>query len=211
MAETSSATIFILGDRLPWPDDPPSHAATGPMDAGAIYDANTRQECTIRKVSALGATVRGALSRAPGEAVAIELGNGQRQASKIAWVRGGEAGIAFNQPVDILALINRSLISQPAERRAMPRVEIRCGIHLKWGGCAVTAILRNISEGGLQVEGDNLPARGTYLSFYLEGLSVPAGEVVWRKDNRAGIELFEELSWTSIMPWIRETMRRGVN
>jgi hypothetical protein len=29
-------------------------------------------------------------------------------------------GIRFKQPIDMLALINRKLISQPSERRAMP-------------------------------------------------------------------------------------------
>jgi len=40
---------------------------------------------------------------------------------------------------------------------------------------------------------------------------VPPGEVVWRKDNLAGVELFEELSWTSLMPWIREAARNSAN
>jgi hypothetical protein len=44
---------------------------------------------------------------------------------------------------------------------------------------------------------------------FVEGLVVPAGEIVWRKDKLAGIELFEELSWTSIVPWLREMMRKG--
>jgi hypothetical protein len=45
---------------------------------------------------------------------------------------------------------------------------------------------------------------------FVEGLNVPPGEVMWRKDNLVGIELFEELSWSSIMPWIREAVRKGV-
>jgi hypothetical protein len=38
---------------------------------------------------------------------------------------------------------------------------------------------------------------------------VPVGEVVWSKGNLAGIELMEELSWSSIMPWIRTVGRNG--
>jgi hypothetical protein len=207
----STVTTFIVGDRLPWPDDAGTMPLRGRLEPGAIYDSATRQECFIRKISALGATVQASLNKVPGDAVSVELGNGQRPAGKIAWVRGGEAGVAFNQPVDLLALINRSLIAQPAERRRMPRVEIRCAMHIRWGGHFDLAVLRNISASGMQIEGDNLPDHGSMVSLFLEGLVVPAGEVVWRRDNLAGIELFEELSWTSLVPWIREYMRKGMH
>jgi hypothetical protein len=52
-----------------------------------------------------------------------------------------------------------------------------------------------------------LPGRDSFVSLFIDGLIVPAGEVVWRKGNLAGIELMEELSWSSIMPWIREVGR----
>ena len=62
---------------------------------------------------------------------------------------------------------------------------------------------------GLQVEGEgeDLPARDSVVSLFIDGLGAPAGEVVWRKGNLAGIELMEELSCPSIMPWIREVGR----
>ena len=69
--------------------------------------------------------------------------------------------------------------------------------------------MRNISARGMQVEGEELPEKGTYLSVLIEGLIVPPGEVIWKKGNLAGIELFEELSWSSIMPWIRGVVRSG--
>ena len=93
----------------------------------------------------------------------------------------------------------------------MPRVEIRCSIYLKYGGDLATATMRNISARGLQIEGDSLPSQGTYVSIFVEGLNVPPGEVTWRKGELAGIELFEELSWSSIMPWIRTAVRKGGN
>ena len=111
----------------------------------------------------------------------------------------------------MLALINRNLISQTAERRTMPRVEIRCGLHVKWGASLSPAIMRNISARGLQIEGDALPPRGTFVAVFIDGLHVPSGEVVWTKGDLAGIELLEELSWTSIIPWIREVGRRGAH
>ena len=121
MTEAESVTTFIMENRLPWPDDGNSSGVNGPFDTGVIYDAGQQRECFIRRISTLGATLRGEVGKAPGDDVSIELATGQRPAGTIDWVGGGEAGVVFKQPIDMLALINRKLISQPTERRAMPR------------------------------------------------------------------------------------------
>jgi len=208
MAESTSVTTFVMENRLPWPEESNAADAQGPFDTGVIHDGGMRWQCALRRISPLGVTLRGEVSIAPGGQVAVELANGQRPAGTIDWVKGGEAGIVFKQPIDMLALINRNLISQPAERRAMPRVELRCRLHLKWGSTVAAANLRNISARGLQIEGEELPARGTFVSVFVDGLNVPPGEVVWAKGNLAGIEMFEDLSWSSIIPWIREISRK---
>ena len=208
MAEAPSVTTFVMEDRLPWPEQNIAAGLGGPFDRGLIYDDGQARQCSIRSISALGATLCGEVMNGPGEEVALELATGQRPAGTIEWARGGEAGIRFKQPIDMLALINRKLISQPSERRAMPRIELRCGLYVKWAASLEAATLRNISSLGLQLEGEALPPRGTFVGLFVEGLNVPSGEVVWRKDNLAGIELFEELSWTSIIPWIREVSRK---
>jgi hypothetical protein len=89
----------------------------------------------------------------------------------------------------------------------MPRVEIRCGAYIKRGEELTAATIRNISARGFQIEGESLPPVGTYVSLFVEGLNVPPGEIAWRNGKLAGIELFEELSWASIIPWIREMLR----
>ena len=209
MTVTPSVTTFVMAAQLPWPDDSPPADALGALDPVALIVGGARRECAVRKISALGATVRGAMADGPGAEVAVELATGQRPAGTIDWVAGGEAGIRFKQPIDMLALLNRTLISQPGERRTMPRVELRCHVGMKWGASLAAATLRNISARGLQVEGDDLPPRDTFVSLFIDGLAVPAGEVVWRKGALAGIELMEELRWSSLMPWVREVGRRG--
>ena len=205
MARSLSLTSFVMEHRLPWADgSSAAPAGAGRFDQALIIEAGQRHACTIRSVSPLGATLTGEIATRHGEKLALELVTGHRAAATVEWVRGGEAGVRFKQPIDVLALINRTLISQPTERRSMPRVELRCGVRLKWCGAVCDAVLRNISARGIQLEADGLPAKGTYLSIQIDGLNVPHGEVMWRKDNLAGIQLMEELSWTSLMPWIRK-------
>lgn len=211
LADASSVTTIVVGERLPWPDDAPAVSAKGPFDAAAIYYSGARRECEIRKISALGVTVGSDFAPALGDRVAVELATGQRAAGKIAWTNRGEIGVRFDDSIDVLALLNRKLVSQTPERRTMPRLEVRCLAHIKCGERLVPAMLRNISTRGLQLEGSELPAVGTYVSVFVEGLNMPAGEVVWRRDDLAGVEMFEELSWTSIIPWVRGIIRKTAN
>jgi hypothetical protein len=208
MTEAESVTTFIMENRLPWPEQDAAAGLGGPFDGGLIYDQGQSRQCSIRSISALGATLSGDVQRVVGQEIALELATGQRPAGTVEWFQAGETGIRFKQPIDMLALINRKLVSQPSERRAMPRIELRCGLYLKWAANLEPATLRNISARGLQVEGEELPPSGTFVGLFVEGLNVPPGEIVWRKDNLAGVELFEELSWTSIIPWIREIGRK---
>ena len=205
MAQSLSLTSFVMEHRLPWAEG--SSAAppgAGRFDGAFIIDAGQRHACTVRSVSPLGATLTGEIAARQGAELAIELVSGQRPAATVEWVGEGEAGVRFKQPIDVLALINRTLVNQPAERRSMPRVELRCGVRVKWGGSLSDAVLRNISARGMQVEGEELPPKGTYVGIWIDGLNVPPGEVRWRKDAVAGIQLSEELRWTSLMPWIRK-------
>ena len=91
----------------------------------------------------------------------------------------------------------------------MPRLEVRATAHIKSGENFRVAMLRNISSNGLQVQGDELPPVGTYVSVFIDGLTIPAGEVVWSRGCLAGVELFETLSWTSIIPWVRGAVRKA--
>ena len=209
MADFQSLTTFVMDAQLPWPDDAPAADSLGSLDRASLYESGQSRTCAIRKISTLGATVRGGVTRPTGAEVAVELATGQRPVGTVDWIAGGEAGIRFRQPIDMLALLNRKLVDQPGERRTMPRVELRCRVGVKWGGNLAAATLRTISARGLQVEADGLPPRDTFVSLFIDGLIVPSGEVVWSKGRLAGIELMQELSWSSIMPWIRETSRKA--
>lgn len=211
MADTPSVTTVVVGDRLPWPEDSCAGDDKGPFDSGAITISGSRQPCSIRKISALGVTVTSSLTPALGDPASVELATGQRAPGKIAWTGPNQLGVRFDDSIDVIALLNRKLVSQARERRTMPRLEVRCPVHVKCGGQFWPAMMRNISARGLQIEGDELPAVGAYVSAFVEGLNIPPGEVVWKRERLAGIETIEELSWTSIIPWVRGLVKREAN
>ena len=91
----------------------------------------------------------------------------------------------------------------------MPRVELRAPVHVKWAEHLEPATLRNISSSGVQVEGPRLPPADTMASLFIDGLKLPACEVVWQDRHLIGVEFFEEVSWSSIIAWVREVSRRA--
>jgi hypothetical protein len=211
MADAPSVTTVVVGDRLPWPDEPWAEDEKGPFDSGAIYISGARMPCSIRKISALGVTLVSDCAPALGDKAAVELATGQRAPGKIAWTGRSQLGVRFEDSIDVIALLNRKLVSQARERRTMPRLEVRSPVHLKCGGQFFVASLRNISARGIQIESGDLPATGAFVSTFVEGLNIPGGELVWKRGKLAGIELFDELSWTSIIPWVRGLVKRGAN
>jgi len=70
MAEAASVTTFVMENRLPWPDESNAADAQGPFDSGVIHDAGFRWNCSIRRISSLGATLRGDVAIAPGQDIA---------------------------------------------------------------------------------------------------------------------------------------------
>ena len=211
MTGALSVTTVVVGDRLPWPENPFESVDQGPFDESTMYHAGLRHRCEIRKISALGATVTSELAPALGDRVSIELATGQRPGGKIAWVDAGELGVRFDESIDLIALLNRKLVNQTPERRTMPRLEVRCLAHIKCGENFLPAMLRDISSGGVQLEGSEMPRVGSYVSIFVEGLAIPSGEVIWGQGDVVGVELIEELSWTSIIPWVRSTVRRAAD
>lgn len=200
-------TTFVVDDLFPWPDEECGANGDGPLERGTIVRGGERLPCTLRKIAPRGATLRANIAGSDGSAIALELDNGQRRNCTIEWARAGELGVRFAEPIDIVALINRNLIAQPAERRRMPRVELRCSVHVKWCERLEASVMRNISCTGMQVEGDALPNAGTLVSLYVEGIVLPAAELVWRQGTLAGFEFFEDLNWSSMIAWVREVSR----
>jgi hypothetical protein len=211
MTDAPSVTTVVLGDQLPWSDESWAGDEKGPFDSGAIHIGGSRRACAIRKISALGVALRSDVAPALGDKASVELETGQRAAGRIAWTGRGELGVRFDDHIDVIALLNRKLVSQAREQRTMPRLEARCPVHVKCGGQFWTATLRNISARGLQIEGGELPAVGAYVSPFIEGLILPPGELRWKRGKVGGIELLEDLSWSSIIPWVRTVMRQSVN
>lgn len=202
----TSATIFSLAAEAPiaLPIDPDIAAD---LDTGVLASATGRHACAIRKLSAAGATLSVDAMLPQGEAMHLELANGQRLEGTIGWSTADEAGFVFDSTIDVIGTLARNLASVPAERRQVPRVELHQTVGIQRGDRIEFVRARNVSQGGVGIEGRTDLAEGDPVQITFDGLRPLGGTVRWVRRGLAGIAFDQELSWQVLIPWLRTVQR----
>ena len=196
-------TIYSLSGEVP-----PIEAAVEEVDEsvlqpGSIVLGSIRQVCLIRKIGSGGAILHADLPIEEGRRLELELETGEHLDGTIAWCRGSEMGLRFDEPIDVLPILARNLVSQPGERRRMPRVEVFCPARLEAGSRTVLMTIRDMSQGGAKIEAPFALTPDEQIVVAPEGLRPLASVVRWANGNVAGIAFEPELEWQELMPWLR--------
>lgn len=196
-------TVYSLSGDVPRVDLDPPGAEPSVLQPGAVVAGSIRQFCSIRKLSAGGALLHADIPLEEGRMLELELDTGERLEGRIAWRRGSAVGLRFDEPIDILPILARNLVSQPGERRRMPRVEVGCPARLDSDSMNALVIIHDIAQGGAKIEGPINIAPDEKVVLTPEGLPRIEGEVRWVNRTTAGIEFTNELEWQELMPWLR--------
>ncbi|MDT9597426.1 PilZ domain-containing protein [Sphingosinicella rhizophila] len=174
------------------------------LRAGALISGSIREICFIRKISGGGALLHVDSPVAVGQRLELELMAGQQLAGTISWRRGSEVAIQFDTPVDVFAIIASDLVSQPGERRRMPRVELCSPARVETEQGQDVAITRDVSQGGVKIECQNGLVIDQRVAVTLEDFRPLEGHVRWASGIMAGIEFEQELAWQDLMPWLKD-------
>lgn len=195
-------TVYSLSGEVP-PIDMPIDADEIGLWPGALTVGTVRQVCSIRKISAGGAVLHVDHDIEVGERLDLELMTGEQLSGTIAWRRGLEVGLRFDAPVDVFAIIAQDIVSQPGERRRMPRVETICSALLETAAGTELVTTRDISQGGvkLDVPFDLVPEERILIT--VDGLPPLQGVVRWSRERVAGVAFLPELRWQELMLWLK--------
>lgn len=166
---------------------------------GAITIDGRRDLCLVKNVSAGGALIRTYSQVKPKTRVEIDLKEGQPIAAQVSWVKGTDAGIAFDHPVDILDLLKNS---GDGPRPRMPRIELNCVTFVREGATVHRSILKNISQGGCSLESANELTLGSEVTVSLPGLPPQSGVVRWSRDGCYGISFNTVLPLVGLVEWL---------
>lgn len=196
-------TVYSLSQSVP-PLDPDGEPALEPnLQPGTLLAGSIRELCLVRKISAGGAILHTQIPLEAGARLELDLDTGEQLEGQVAWRRGAEIGLRFDDPVDILPILARNLASQPGERRRMPRVEISCSGRIKAGVRDGLIRLHDLSQGGARIATPLPLAAGEEVELFLDGLPVISGSVRWVGPEFAGLAFDPELEWQTLMPWLR--------
>lgn len=204
MTLPARSAIFSLSGEL--------DAAPGPVDDAAparlLLGSAGERHCFVHRITSAGAslTVSGPISN--GTRATIELPFGLAADGSIVGDDPDSVALRFDEPLDVVGALARCLAALPAERRQMPRIELRHRLCVRHDGQVDFAWTRNLSTTGVGVETRALLTPGAQVELTLDGLRPIQGQVRWTERGQAGIAFAEELGWQLLMPWLRKIATR---
>jgi len=195
-------TVYSLSGEVPPIEAAVEEADESVLQPGSIVLGSIREVCLIRKIGAGGAVLHADLPIEEGRRLELELETGEHLAGTIAWRRGSEVGLKFDEAIDVLPILARNLVSQPGERRRMPRVEVSCPGRLEAGSRTVLVTIRDIAQGGAKIEAPLALQPEDQVVLTPDGMRSIASVVRWSSGTVAGLAFDPELEWQELMPWL---------
>ena len=171
------------------------------LRVGALLIDGRRELCLVRNVSAGGMLIRPYSSIAEGTAVSIELKHGEAVSGAARWNEDGLVGIAFDQPIDVVALL---ATSEDGTQPRMPRIELSCTAWVREDADIYRTRTLNISQGGMGVQGDPKLRVHTKVIVSLAGLGPIDAVVKWKDGDRYGIGFNRVLAVNELMGFLRQ-------
>ncbi len=194
-------TIYSMSPRPPEEDRRTDERHLTLFRVGTLVLGDRRELCLVKNISAGGVSIRAYCSLEPDTVLSIELKESQPVAGQVTWVGGSDAGITFDERVDVIDLLTSSV---DGPRPRMPRIEVECVCFVREGAIVHRASLQNISQGGVSVEAPNPLSVGGEVTVSLPGLSPQAATVRWKHGSRYGISFNSVLSLAGLVKWLHE-------
>ncbi len=201
-------TLYSLSDTAPAPverRDDERHLTL--FRVGALVVGGHRELCLIKNISAGGMLIRAYCAMAPGTSLSVELKRGEAICGKVSWERGGNVGVAFDAPIDVIGLLTPG---NDSPRPRMPRIAIRCIASVRQGAVGRSLYTRDVSQGGIKVESLQPLVIGEDVVVILPGLQPEPGVVCWQDSGCYGISFHRLLALEELVAWLqkqREQMR----
>lgn len=202
-----TTVLSLDGDALARPDERRGDERFLTLyRVGSLAIGERRELCLIKNVSAGGMRIRAYSDLAQGLAVAIELKSGQPVSGQVSWVDGQDAGVSFDQPIDVVDLLSHGA---DGPRPRMPRIALEATVIVREGAELWRLALCDISQGGLKLRCEQPLQAGTLVVVTLPGLPPAEGRVCWAGEGCIGIAFNRPLPLDLLVGWIRQRQARA--
>ncbi|MCJ8190174.1 PilZ domain-containing protein [Sphingomicrobium aestuariivivum] len=167
---------------------------------GSVMLGDRRELCLIKNISAGGMMIRAYCRIAEGDALTVELKNGEPVSGKAIWTKGQNVGVQFDEKIDILSILSTSM---EGPRPRMPRIEVSCPVSLYVDSHPIPAQVEDISQGGVKVAvRQPLPRGEKDLGVALPGMAPIRASVRWQSDESAGITFNTLMPLGDLVAWL---------
>ncbi len=205
--EKSESTRFSFATTIPDPaDDGERRIGQRHMSILRVAKVVTKRGedlCLIRNISAGGLMARVYSRLEIGQHVIFELRADRRLAGIVRWLRDDNAGIQFDEPIDVAAVLTDRDPEGNQLRARAPRLSRPCRATLRVGAHYHRVMVRDVSQGGVKVELDVELAVGAEVIVTLEGFRAIAGIVRWSREGHSGIAFNQVISYPEMTAWLK--------
>ncbi len=202
--EAHDLTAVSLSETLPSPPERRTEERhTSLLRVGKLVTAGEQRLCMIRNISNAGAMLRLYQPIEAGVAVEVEITPDCPVPATVLWVQDDLAGIAFAEPIDVVAALKGGSRMGPYRRVARtPRLRVRrpATMHTDDLECDVT--LCDLSLNGAKFETEAALASEMEVALFVDGLPPLTGRVRWCHDHHAGMEFDIPVQMDVLAEWM---------
>jgi hypothetical protein len=173
------------------------------LRVGVLVVDGRRELCLIRNISAGGLMAHVYSPVKAGQQVTVELKTHDPIPGRIAWIKDSNAGVAFDAPADIEALLANPSTLDNGWRARSPRIEVDRAAVVRIDGVPSPASIRDISQSGVKIETEAKLVIDGDVVITPEGFRPLAGVTRWQEDGRAGIVFNEVIRLNELIAWIK--------
>lgn len=197
-------TVFSFSQQAPLPPERRRDRRHLKILRVGTLIAGTRTElCLIRNISAGGLMAHVYSTLTLGERVSISLKSSHLLHGKVVWLKDGNAGIQFDQAIDVEEMLSNPALLENGWLPRMPRVEVDWLATVRSGARTCWVSLRDISQGGVKFESDEPLEVGSDVVLTIDKFRSVRGVVRWWDEGVGGIAFNEIIPFHELMRWLR--------
>jgi hypothetical protein len=172
------------------------------LRVGLLESDQGAQLCLIRDISSDGLRVDLNYNLARGTKASIELNTGRRLQGTIIWYRNEQAGMEFDEPVDVEQFLTPEPAVPCGPRPRLPRIGVNRVVTVRSGARIYRVPAVDISQGGMKLATDAIHAGDEVVVLLADFKPIP-GVVRWSKAGCSGVAFNLLLPLRCLSHWVK--------
>lgn len=170
--------------------------------ARLLAEDGAQHLCLIRNIGSGGMMIEIYAPLDPGIRVRIEPKVCDPIAGTVRWAQARQAGIAFDDPIDVHTYLHIHNVLLPDQLPRCPRVTTATRARLRIGAVWHLVPLIDLSQGGAKVETDLPIELGQGVEIDIAGMGTLGAHVRWVRGERVGLVFTCPLRLAVVAQWI---------